>query len=183
MANKVIRAKKIIMSDTKWHNLKLDARTVAFYRRNPCIAAEDLIGVKLLDSQKYILESSWNCPNNVWACSRNFGKSFLIAIMAILKAILYENQNIYIISSVGSQAKETFIKIQEIVLREGRTSESIASLKDIVVNETVKAANNKDGFKHAPDSYSVTFYNGSSIYTLNSKPDNIRGKHYIIYIS
>lgn len=168
--------KKIIMSDAKWHNMKLDAQSIAYYRNNPCIAAEDLIGCKLLDSQKYILQSSWNTPNSVWACSRNFGKSFLIAIMAILKAVLYENQNIYIISSVGSQAKETFIKIQEIVLREGRTSESIASLKDIIQNETVKSPSNKDGFKHSPESYSVSFYNGSSIFTLNSKPDNIRGK-------
>ena len=76
--------------------------------------------------------------------------------------------------------KETFEKIQEIVLRKGRTSESIASLKDIVEKETEKSATNKDGFKHDPASYSVGFYNGSSIYTLNSKPDNIRGK-YLIY--
>ena len=168
--------KKVIMSDVKWNNCKLDAESIAFYRRNPCIACEDLLGIKLLDSQKYILESSWNAPNSVWACSRNFGKSFLISIMAILKAILYENQNIYIISSVGSQAKETFGKLEEIVLRKGRTSESIGSLKDIVEHETVKNASNKDGFKHSPESYSVTFYNGSTIYTLNSKPDNIRGK-------
>lgn len=95
--------------------------------------------------------------------------------MAILKAVLYENQNIYIVSSVGSQAKETMIKVEELVLRRGRTSESIASLKDIVEYEIVTSPSNKDGFKHDPASYSVSFYNGSTIYTLNSKPDNIRG--------
>ena len=167
--------RKVIMSDTKWHNMTLDAQTIAFYRCNPCIAAEDLLGIKLLDNQKYILESSWNAPYNAWACTRNFGKSFLIAVMAILKAVLYENQNIYIVSSVGSQAKETFTKIEELVLRRGRTSESIASLKDIVEHEISRNASNDDGFKHDPASYSVSFYNGSTIYTLNSKPDNIRG--------
>lgn len=168
--------RKIVMTDTKWKNLNLDAESIAFYRRNPCIAAEDLLGVKLLDSQKWILASSWVASQNCWACSRNFGKSFLIAIMAILKAVLYENQNIYIISSVGSQAKETFTKIEELVLRRGRTSESIASLKDIIEKETETNPSNKDGFKHNPESYNVSFYNGSSIYTLNSKPDNVRGK-------
>lgn len=172
-----VKKKKVFFTDTKWKNMNLDARSIAYYRRNPCIAAEDLLGVQLLDSQAYVLQSSWNCPNNVWACSRNWGKSFIIAIMAILKAILYENQNIYIISSVGAQAKETFGKIEELVLRKGKTSESIASLKDIVENETVKNFANvqNGGFKHAPESYEVSFYNGSSIQTLNSKPDNIRG--------
>lgn len=173
--------RKIVMTDTKWKNLNLDAESIAFYRRNPCIAAEDLLGVKLLDSQKWILASSWVASQNCWACSRNFGKSFLIAIMAILKAVLYENQNIYIISSVGSQAKETFTKIEELVLRRGRTSESIASLKDIIEKETETNPSNKDGFKHNPESYNVSFYNGSSIYTLNSKPDNVRGKYFLSF--
>lgn len=172
-----VKKRKVFFTETKWKNMNLDARSIAYYRRNPCIAAEDLLGVQLLDSQAYVLQSSWNCPNNVWACSRNWGKSFIIAIMAILKAILYENQNIYIISSVGAQAKETHGKIEEIVLRKGKTSESIASLKDIAEKETVKNASNAQngGFKHSPESYEVSFYNGSSISTLNSKPDNIRG--------
>lgn len=168
--------KKIVMSDAKLRNLTLDAKSISYYRRNPCIAAEELLGIKLLDSQAYILQSSWHTPNCCWACSRNFGKSFLIAVMAILKAVLYENQNIYIVSSVGSQAKETFGKIEELVLRRGRTSESIASLKDIVQYEIVTNASNKEGFKHSPDSYQVSFFNGSTIYTLNSTPDNVRGK-------
>ena len=37
------------MSDTKWNNMTLDAQTISFYRCNPCIAAEDLLGIKLLD--------------------------------------------------------------------------------------------------------------------------------------
>lgn len=170
-----------VMSDSKWNRLCRDAELVNYYRRNPCIACEDLLGVQLLDSQKWILMNSWNAQFNCWACSRNFGKSFLIAIMAILKAILYENQNIYIVSSVGAQAKETFIKIQEIILREGRTAESIGSLKEYVANETTKNPTNKDGFKHNPESYSVSFYNGSSIFTLNSKPDKILSRYRVIY--
>lgn len=167
---------KKIMSDIKYKACELDAESIAFYRRNPCIASRDLLGIELLDSQKYILQNSWNATNNVWACCRNFGKSFLGAVFMILKALLYENQGIYIVSSVGNQSKETFTKIEEIVLRIGKTSASMRSLTDVVSKETVKNANNKTGFKKPPESWSVSFYNGSVICTLNSNPDNNRGK-------
>lgn len=94
----------------------------------------------------------------------------------ILKAILYENQAIYIVSSVGNQSKETFSKIEEIVLRIGKTAASIDSLQDIVEKETVKSTNNKTGFQHNPESFHVSFYNGSEIFTLNGKPDNNRSR-------
>lgn len=97
--------KKVIMTAARRKICELDAQSIAFYRRNPCIACEDLLGIKLFDAQKYILESSWNAAHCVWACSRNFGKSFIGAVFLILKAILYENQSIYIVSSVGDQAK------------------------------------------------------------------------------
>ena len=170
-----------LMSERKKRICELDAESIAFYRRNPCIACEDLLGIKLIDSQKYILQQSWNKPHVLWCCSRNFGKSFLGAIFMVLKAILYENQAIYIVSSVGDQSKETFTKIEEIVLRIGKTSASIRSLKDIVEKETVKSANNKTGFSHAQAGFHVEFYNGSEIFTLNGNPDNNRSK-FIIYI-
>lgn len=94
----------------------------------------------------------------------------------ILKAVLYENQAIYIVSSVGDQSKETFTKIEEIVTRMGKTAASIRSLKDIVEKETKKSASSKSGFSHNPAGYSVEFYNGSVIHTLNSKPDSARSR-------
>lgn len=167
---------KRMISERKRKICELDAESIAFYRRNPCIAAEDLLGIRLIDSQKYILQESWNKPHVLWCCSRNFGKSFLGAVFMILKAILYENQAIYIVSSVGNQSKETFTKIEEIVLRIGKTAASIDSLQDIVEKETVKSPNNKTGFQHNPESFHVSFYNGSEIFTLNGKPDNNRSR-------
>lgn len=153
-----------------------DAEVIQYYRRNPCIACEDILGIKLIDAQKYILENSWNAQYVVWCCSRNFGKSFLGAIFMILKCVLYENQSIYIISSSGHQAKETFLKIFEIATKAGKTAASIASLKDILINETVKNNANLTGFSFAAQSYHVKFHNGSEIFTLNSKPDNNRSR-------
>lgn len=169
-------ARKILMSERKKRICELDAESIAYYRRNPCIACEDLLGIKLIDSQKYILQASWNKPHVLWCCSRNFGKSFLGAVFMVLKAILYENQAIYIVSSVGDQSKETFSKIEEIVLRIGKTAASIDSLKDIVEKETKKSSNNKTGFGHAQSGFHVEFYNGSEIFTLNGKPNNNRSK-------
>ena len=167
---------KQIITEAKRKIYELDAASIAYYRRNPVIAAEDLLGVRLTDAQAYILQSSWNATTSVWACSRNFGKSFIGSIYMILKAMLYENLNIYIVSSVGEQAKETFTKIEEIIRRSGKTAASMRSLKDIAEKETLKSSSNKTGFSHNPAGYEVTFYNGSHIYTLNSKPDNVRGK-------
>lgn len=167
---------KRLLSDRKRRICELDAESIAYYRRNPCIACEDLLGIRLIDSQKYILQESWNKPHVLWCCSRNFGKSFLGAVFMILKCILYENQAIYIVSSVGNQSKETFSKIEEIVLRIGKTAASIDSLQDIVEKETVKSTNNKTGFQHNPEGFHVSFYNGSEIFTLNGKPDNNRSR-------
>lgn len=164
------------MSDAKRRNCELDAATISFFRRNPCIAAEELLGIKLLDSQKYILQSSWNAQYSVWCCSRNFGKSFLGAVFMILKALLYENQGIYIVSSVGDQAKQTFEKIEELVTGLGQTAASFRGLKDIPSYETVKNSSCKTGFSHNPAGFEVSFYNGSSIQTLNSKPDSARSR-------
>ena len=72
--------------------------------------------------------------------------------------------------------KETFTKIEEICLKVGRTAESIPDLKDIVMFETESSSKNPSGFKHDPAGYEVKFHSGSKIVTLNSKPDNARGK-------
>ena len=77
---------------------------------------------------------------------------------------------------MGDQAKETFNKIEQIVTRSGNTASSIRSLLDIAEKETEKSSTNKTGFSHNPAGYTVKFYNGSTITTLNSKPDSIRGK-------
>ena len=165
-----------IITAVKRKIYECDAATIAFYRRNPVIAARDLLGIQLFDAQAYLLEQSWNAGHVVWACSRNFGKSFVGSVFIILKAILYEDQAIYIVSSVGDQAKETFNKIEQIVTRSGNTASSIRSLLDIAEKETEKSSTNKTGFSHNPAGYTVKFYNGSTITTLNSKPDSIRGK-------
>lgn len=176
-------ARQKIISERRERFFKKDAETIKFYRRNPVIACEELLFIKLIDSQKYILQQSWNRPHVLWCCSRNFGKSFLGAILIILKALLYENQGIYIISSVGSQSKETFGKIEEIITRTGKTIASMEfvdedgnQIPNYIYSEVVKTPTCKTGFSHSETGYHFKFYNGSEVFTLNSKPDNNRSK-------
>lgn len=164
------------MTAAKRRICELDAKSIAYYRRNPCIASRDLLGIELLDYQKYILQGMWNASHSVIAMTRNGGKSFVGAVFILLKAMLYENQAIYIVSSVGEQSKELFTKIEDLVLRIGKTAASFKSLKDIAEKETVKTPTNKTGFCHNPAGYEVRFYNGSAIYTLNSNPDSARSR-------
>lgn len=167
---------KSALSSLKIETYKKDSELIKYWRRNPVIACEDLLGIKLFDEQAYILTMSWNTPHVLWCCSRAFGKTFLGAIFLLLKALLFENQKIYIITPAGSQSKECFTKIEEIILNIGKTSASIMSLKDIVMEETVKSPACKTGFVHAPVGYNVEFYNGSEIITLNNNTDFNRSK-------
>lgn len=75
-------------------------------------------------------------------------------------------------SNKGNQAQETFMKLEEIALQR---ITSIPSLKDIFINEIV-IGNNSNGFVHDKASFRVTTFSGSSVFTLNSVPENIRGK-------
>lgn len=170
---------KVKFSERKLRQYLSDAKTVKFLRRNPVIACELLLGIKLSDAQKWMLIESWNRPYVLWNCSRNFGKSFLGAIIIMLKAMLYPNQRIYIVSSSGGQAQETFGKMEDIAkcnidsidFTDSYTGRNI----DIFMNEIIANANS-DGFVHDKTSYRVVLFNGSRIYTLNSIPQNVRGK-------
>ena len=96
----------------------------------------------------------------------------MLCVMGMLKMLLYPNMRIYIVSSKGSQAQETFLVLEKIAKKQ---INSIPSLKDIFINEVVKGTNS-DGFSHDKTSFKVSTFNGSTTFTLNSVPDNVRGK-------
>ena len=168
--------KKTIMSTARRRMYEADASTIAYWRRNPCIASLDLLGVELLDYQKYQLQSMWTASHVALCCGRDVGKSVIGSIFLTLWQLLFEDQEMYIISSVGEQAKQTFEKMESIITRTGKTASSFKDLKDIAQNEIVTSPTNKTGFSHNPTGHTCKSWNGSKTRTLNSKPDNIRGK-------
>jgi len=172
MVNKHKRSKDIL-STRKIELYDKNAEILEYWRKNPCIAAEALFGVKLFDAQKYLLNQTWNKQYNVWTASRNFGKSFLAGILIGLKWMLFEDQQIYIIGSTGSQSIQAFKKIEDIAMQ--RVA-SCKSLKDVFATEAKKSPACKTGFIHNPSSHTVYNYNESGIFTLNGDPDNNRSR-------
>ena len=62
---------------------------IEFYRNNPCIAAYDLLGVKLAPIQRVIFEDMWFKNFVITAISRGGGKTFLQGLLATLSCLLY----------------------------------------------------------------------------------------------
>lgn len=93
----------------------------------------------------------------------------------MLKFILFENGEIYIMSSNGNQSQETFLKMESITFKRINSLDP-ESLTDVFATETVKSPANKTGFSHNPSSFKVMSYNGSYIRTLNGDADGNRSK-------
>lgn len=84
------------------------ADLIEFYRKYPEIAAEDLLNIKLSSIQKVVLRSMW-FKNYVMAIMcRGAGKTFLQAVLAVLKAMLYPGHRIGLIAPTFRQSKLIF---------------------------------------------------------------------------
>lgn len=84
------------------------ADLIEFYRKYPEIAADDLLNIKLSSIQKVVLRSMW-FKNHVMAIMcRGAGKTFLQAVLAVLKAMLYPGHRIGLIAPTFRQSKLIF---------------------------------------------------------------------------
>lgn len=163
----------IILSTRKINKFAFEAHNIKRWRRNPVLACEEILSIQLTDFQAYVLQMTWNSNYNIWLASRNLGKSFLGAVYIILRALLYENGSIYIIGVTGATSKETFTKIEDLML--GRVN-SIKSKSKVAYGEVVKPNASSNGFTHDPSGFKFTLFNGTKVQTLNSITDNVVGK-------
>lgn len=168
-----IRQSKVDLSQRKLEGYLKLSEIIQWGRMHPTKFCERFLGIKFLDNQKYAYMMSWVTPFNVWCQSRNSGKSTLLAPFIMGKTLLIPNYEAYIISGTGSQAQETFLKIEKIAKKELST---FVDVTDVFFNETIKSSANKDGFTHNPASFKYHLYNNSATYSLNGNIDGIRGK-------
>lgn len=148
-------------------------KLIQWGRQNPTRFIEKIFKIELMDYQKWIILNTWTSEKAVWVCSRNAGKSFLIAVYIMARALLFPKFFVYIMSNTANQAQDTFMKIENIA------KHNIASLlgtSDVFFNELVKSNANSDGFTHGASSYDCELYNGSTITSLVGKAQNIVGK-------
>jgi intein/homing endonuclease len=76
---------------------------IKFYREYPEVAAEDLLLIELSDIQKVVLRSMWFKSYVMSIMCRGSGKTFLNAVFACLKAMLYPGYRIGLLAPTFRQ--------------------------------------------------------------------------------
>jgi len=87
------------------------------FMRNPeylSFACKALLNVNLLPFQAAILEELWIRPFPMFIATRGGSKSFLLAVYALLKCILYSGTQIVIVGAAFRQAKVVFAYMETI---------------------------------------------------------------------
>ena len=162
------------MSNRKLEGLIKIAQLQKYYQCNPVRFINDFFNIELLDAQAYIVQRTWNCPNVLVLASRGFGKSTVIDLILMSKDMLFCNVWTYIASGSGSQAEETFTKLEQIAndnIDEMKGSTGYIFKHEVEINNAAG-----DGFSHGSNGFKYTLYNGSMTQTLNSNIDRKRGK-------
>lgn len=88
--------------------LQASEELIQFYRQNPELAAEDLLGLDLSDIQKVVLRAMWFKSYVMSIMCRGSGKTFINAVFACLKAMLYPGHRIGLLAPTFRQAKFVF---------------------------------------------------------------------------
>ena len=162
------------MSTRKLESLFYIAKLQKYYQCNPVRFIDDFFNIELLDAQSYVVQRTWNCPNVLVLASRGFGKSTVIDLILMSKDMLFCNVWSYIASGSGSQAEETFTKLEQIAndnIDEMRGSTGYIFKHEVEINNAAG-----DGFSHGSNGFKYSLYNGSFTQTLNSNIDKKRGK-------
>jgi hypothetical protein len=94
------------------------------------------------------------------------------APLIMARSLLIPSHNTYIMGPTGSQAQETFSKMEN--LAKGNIA-SVIGVSNVFLDETVRMNSKADSFVHDKNSYHVELYNGSTVNTLNSVATNIVG--------
>ena len=162
-----------IISQRKMEGMQKLSEIKQWGLRNPTKFMERFIGVDLLDVQNYTFMNSWDKMYALWLCTRNYGKSTLLALYYMTRGMLLNNCRCYICAGTSDQSIETFEKIVSIAKNE---IESFTGLTDVFRNEVVINMTNNDGFIRNPAGFTYRLYNGSFVKTLNSNVNAKRGK-------
>lgn len=170
-------AKKIITKDmlttNQFETITENIKIIRHLRANPVFACEALLGIRLLDYQAWMLTNMWFAKDSVILMSRNGGKTIISAILVELTLLLYPEQEIWVISKTGKQAKKLFSYVERLATNSIST---FGSLPDIFEQEIEKHHDKSTGFSHDPAGHKVKMLNDSYCKTVNGIPDNARGE-------
>lgn len=88
-------------------------RLVQLYRKDPVLACRDLLGIELTWYQRQILRGMWVKKYVMLLMTRGLSKTYLLAIFALLKCMLYPGIKLGIVAPVFRQAEYVFDYIDE----------------------------------------------------------------------
>lgn len=149
-------------------------RLIQWGRRNPVQFIELVLGIVLMDYQKWLIASSWTAEYVVWACSRNAGKSFLVSCFVMARNLLFPRLQTQIISEQWQTANDTFKKMEDIATNNIKT---IISTNTVFIDELEKTKSDSDGFAHDTKAgYKCVLQNGSSIQAIAGASRSARGR-------
>jgi len=80
-------------------------KLVEYWRNDPVAAAKDILGYDLIWLQRITLRAMWNKRFVLLCLSRGVGKSFMFALYAALRAMLYPDIQVGIVTPVYRQVK------------------------------------------------------------------------------
>ena len=171
------------MTDVEFSQRKLEEyakfeKIINWGRQDPIRFSEEFYGVKLIDYQKWCFMQTWDKPFALWLCSRGAGKTTLAAVYLQTKMLLIPNYNVFVSTNSLAQSIDCFKKIEDLALQR---IPSFKTVTDIFAEEVERSANSETGFLHNPAGHSFKLYNDSSLLTLSTNLNAIRGKRGSVY--
>lgn len=149
-------------------------KLIQWGRSNPVQFIELILGVTLMDYQKWLISESWTKEYVVWACSRNLGKSFLVGCFMMARSLLFPKLQTQIIAENWTTANDTFKKMEDIATNNIKT---IMSTNTVFTDELKKTKSDSDGFTHDYKSGNkCELENGSKINAVAGASRSARGR-------
>ena len=87
---------------------------VELYRQDPVLAARDLLNVELAPIQRVVLRDMWKKGFVILVAGRGCGKTFLLAVIAVLSCLLYPSYRTGLLGPGFRQAKLIFLEIERL---------------------------------------------------------------------
>jgi len=149
------------MSNLKTRNKKEDFFLqkvniwTSFYRENPEIFVKDYLGIYLYPFQKILFHLAFHNKFFMYLASRGQGKSFLIALIAVVRCMLYPKTKVVIAAGTVEQAKLI-------------VSEKIRDFYNDSIALQLEIGNEKLNINDGANSCLVKFVNGSTIKSVPS---------------
>ena len=165
---------KAELAQRQLNEYELYTKIIQEGRRNPIWFMEEMLGIKLFDSQKYIVMNTWQARYIVWLMSRGFGKTSIANIYDVTRLILVPNYKIFVSCNSASQSADFFKSLEDIFRHVNPTFKSVTNM---FLGELVITPTNKSGFSHdMTRGNNFKLWNGSELRTLSTNLEAIRGQ-------